>query len=159
MNYFTLSKKPTIVLKSNAEGNTEVHCKDLLASNNKNMSISNFDYCIVSEYYIGRPDLISFAFYGTDIYGDVICKVNDISNPFELNYGDVLLIPSIYDVGQYVDNCISDSTSDLIREKDTIESMSNDAYKKLKNESRSPNELLVGQSNYTIDRSNHLVFY
>ena len=82
MNYYTLSKKPKILMKSNAEGNTSVQCYDLLASKNTDINIDNFDVCVVTEYYVGRPDLVSFAFYGTDVYGDIICKANDISNPF-----------------------------------------------------------------------------
>lgn len=159
MNYYTLSKKPKITVESNAEGNTSVQCYDLLASNTTNVGLDNFRVCIVSEYYIGRPDLISYVYYGTDEYGDVICKVNGISNPFELNIGEVLIIPSIYNVHKYIESGVTDAASSIIKDNDTIESMSEDAYKKLKNESRAPNELIVGQNNYVIDKSNHLIFY
>ena len=35
---------------------------------------------IVNKYYVARPDLISLAAYNTDKYGDIICKINGISN-------------------------------------------------------------------------------
>ena len=159
MNYYTLSKKPKILMKSNAEGNTSVKCYDLLASKNTDINLDNFQVCVVTEYYVGRPDLISFVFYGTDVYGDIICKANDISNPFEMNIGDVLIIPTLYNVGNYIENGITDAASSLVSDDDNIESMSEDAYKKLKNESRSPNELTVGESNFVIDKSKHLIFY
>ena len=43
---------------------------------------------------IMRMDLISEAEYGTDEYTDLLLKYNDISNPFTLNYEDIILVPS-----------------------------------------------------------------
>ena len=56
----------------------------------------NFDYNIftVPEEYIARPDLLSLDAYGSTMYADVICKINGISNPFELNEGDKLILPT-----------------------------------------------------------------
>lgn len=160
MNYLTLRKKPTIILKSDVEGNTEVQCLDLLARQNKGVNLENFDTCTVTEYYVGRPDLISFAFYGTDVYGDVICKANGISNPFEINEGDFLIIPSLYRAQEYVTDMIQAEESKLIgSDKDDITYDKLDMYKKLRNESRAPNELTVGQTNYIIDRTNKIIFY
>ena len=104
--------------------------------------------------------MISFAFYGTDVYGDVICKANGISNPFEINEGDFLIIPSLYRAQEYVTDMIQAEESKLIgSDKDDITYDKLDMYKKLRNESRAPNELTVGQTNYIIDRTNKIIFY
>jgi hypothetical protein len=47
---------------------------------------------LVTDDYVMRPDLISFAVYGSADYVDIILKANEISNPFSINSGDVLLI-------------------------------------------------------------------
>lgn len=43
---------------------------------------------------IMRMDLVSQAEYNNDNYTDILLKYNDISNPFTLNYNDILFIPS-----------------------------------------------------------------
>jgi hypothetical protein len=160
MQYLSLAKKPTITLQSDAEGTTSVQCLDLLAKNvDVGVNLATCSICKVSEAYVGRPDLISFVYYGTDQYGDVICKVNEISNPFELNEGMVLFVQSLYEAQEYAIKISESSASTLISKSDSIAEATKDAYKKLKNASRSPNELTVGSSNYVIDRSKQLVFY
>jgi hypothetical protein len=49
---------------------------------------------IVTEDDICRIDLISLKYYREAAYSDYILKYNGISNPFSINAGDVLLIPS-----------------------------------------------------------------
>ena len=48
---------------------------------------------MVSEDLAMRPDLISKAVYGDDSKLDYLLKYNNISNPFSLNTGDILIIP------------------------------------------------------------------
>jgi hypothetical protein len=43
---------------------------------------------------VARPDLISLATYNDASYADLICKLNGISNMFELNEDDVIVIPT-----------------------------------------------------------------
>ena len=45
--------------------------------------------------------MISLAYYGDDRYGDLLCKINGISNPFEMNENDMLDIPSLETVQFY----------------------------------------------------------
>lgn len=47
---------------------------------------------------IGRIDFIAKKYYNDVSYVDYILKFNNISNPFAINYGDVLLIPEHIDV-------------------------------------------------------------
>ena len=116
-------------------------------------------YIYVNEYYIARPDLISLAVYGDDKYADIICKINNISNPFELNEGHILFIPSY----EYIENMIN--TTDINKTDSRIEndeeiSLSNKiGAQKEKNEKRSPAQQLVGDQNFIIDKSLGIVFY
>lgn len=114
---------------------------------------------IVNKYYVARPDLISLAMFGDDKYGDIICKLNGISNPFELNEDDVLIIPNV----EFLDKCLAKNriASELIDDpnKDQIQKVDKNNKQKRKNELRSPNEQTMGESNYIIDKSLGLVFY
>jgi hypothetical protein len=49
----------------------------------------------VTDEYAMRPDLISMYAYGTDQYADLILKFNEISNPFSIAEGDVIIIPDL----------------------------------------------------------------
>lgn len=150
LDYKIINSKPTIV-------NNKVKYLDLLASNFRNkIPIKGFPI-IVNRYYVARPDLISLAVYGTDEYADIICKVNDISNPFELNENDILLLPSL----EYCETCVN--TNSKSSELTNIENKTDDTlkniYRKKLTEKRSPNEQTTGNTNYIIDKSSGLIFY
>jgi hypothetical protein len=49
----------------------------------------------VSEFEVMRPDLMSTKVYSAYDNWDVLLKYNGISNPFSLDLGDILLVPSI----------------------------------------------------------------
>ena len=150
LEYKIINSKPTIV-------NNNVEYMDLLASNfNTKISLSGTPL-IVNKYYVARPDLISQAMYGTDKYADIICKVNGISNPFELNEDDILLIPSV----EYCESCINKSItiSELITETNSNIVNTHKNYQKTTAETRSPNEQTSGEQNYIIDQSSGLIFY
>lgn len=42
-----------------------------------------------------RPDLVSLAVYNDEEYTDLVMKYNDIQNPFSIQEGDVLIVPSV----------------------------------------------------------------
>ena len=133
---------------------------DLLNKTFDETVYSNVMPLIVNKYYVARPDLISLALYGDDKYADIICKINGISNPFELNENDILIVPNI----EYLTTCIYKSKQkgdDFIEDpkKDTIQTKDKYNMQKKKNESRSPNEQVIGESNFIIDKSLGLVFY
>ena len=56
----------------------------------------------VTEEFICRPDLLSKEVYGSEEYAFIICKLNGISNPLELNRGMLLAIPSPDSLDQFV---------------------------------------------------------
>lgn len=152
LNYKLINYKPLI----NVNG---VAYQDLLSETFNKEAYYTPQLLIVNEYYVARPDLISLAMYGDDKYADIICKINGISNPFELNENDILMIPNI----EYLNECISKNRnpSELIKnpKTDTIQKVDSDNMQKRKNENRSPNEQVYGDSNYVIDKSLGLVFY
>ena len=150
LDYKIINSKPTIVQDN-------IEYIDLLANTfNTSLSLSGTPL-IVNKYYIARPDLISQAMYGTDKYADIICKVNGISNPFELNEDDMILVPSI----EYCENTINTNVvaSELITTNSTNVSVQTKNYQKTTAETRSPNEQLSGEQNYIIDQSSGLIFY
>ena len=156
LNYLTLSNKPKIKIKDK-EGNTNL-CIDLLAKTTDSIFVQQpgSKRCIVNKYYVARPDLISLAFYGTDEYADIICKVNGISNPFELNEDDLLDIPALSTVRYY--SSPNEEANELVDTNSTISKSKSSKQKKL-DQKRSPNEQTIGDKNYVIDRTIGLIFY
>jgi hypothetical protein len=57
----------------------------------RNVKLLNIHY--VTQDQVMRPDLISFLYYGTPEYIDIILKANGISNPFSIKEGMFLMIP------------------------------------------------------------------
>jgi len=117
----------------------------------------NFSYRAVevSPEHIARPDLVSKSIYGTTIYGDVICRINGIQNPFELNEGMILYVPEIQDMDKFLiqadkEENIEDSEDDVWNNKPS--------YKKPK-EKRAPNEAIIGDSRFKIDKTNRVIIY
>ena len=155
LDYNILKYKPSILI------NDETGIDLLYKSLKYNIDEIELEgkYIYVNEYYIARPDLISLAVYGDDKYADIICKINNISNPFELNEGNILFIPSY----EYIENMIN--TTDINKTDSRIEndeeiSLSNKiGAQKEKNEKRSPAQQLVGDQNFIIDKSLGIVFY
>lgn len=116
---------------------------------------SEYQYEImeISEKYIARPDILSKDIYGDAIYSDLLCKLNGISNPFELNKGMVLIIPS--------PDCIMNFMKTPTNEEcDTnSEIVSNKPVSKQKNQTRKANEAIVGDSRFKIDKERGVVIY
>ena len=95
LDYLILDKKP--IVKS-VKNNEYIQYKDLLTPGYKGNFVPGGRMVFVEKYYVARPDLISLAIYGNDKYADIICKVNGISNPFELNEGMIIYTPDISDI-------------------------------------------------------------
>lgn len=112
-----------------------------------------YDYNIfeVTEEYIARPDLVSYDAYGDSMYADVICKLNGVSNPFELNKGMKLIIPS----PDYITNFIVRPSQEDYEANIEM----NIPVAKQKNEKRKPNEAIVGDSRFKIDRTSGVIIY
>ena len=75
---------------------------------------------IVGKEYACRIDLLAERYYGDPSYADYLLKYNNISNPFTIGEGDILLIPSIASGLINFKKPIDTSTeqdSDVIRDK------------------------------------------
>lgn len=106
----------------------------------------------VTERYVARPDLLSKDIYGDAIYSDIICKLNGISNPFEMNNGMILIMPS--------PDCIMEFIKiPSIEECDTNELVNDKPIAKSKNEKRKANEAIIGDTRFKIDRERGIVIY
>jgi hypothetical protein len=121
------------------------------------ISFSDDEIIIVNNNYVARPDLISLAIYGSDQYADIICKYNGISNPFELNENDIIRLPNAGNIQRMAQRF--ESKSDLISDSNSIISTKKYEHQKEINEKRSPNESVVGEENFVIDKSLGVVFY
>ena len=64
----------------------------------------------VEPSQIARPDLLSYDLYGDELYADILCKLNGISNPLELNEGMIIIIPSPDDLDKFVINSPNSTT-------------------------------------------------
>lgn len=113
-----------------------------------------FDFNIleVTEEYIARPDLISKDAYGDTMFADIICKINGISNPFELNVGMRLILPS------------PDYILDFAITPNPIEDEKDETYisapvAKSTTEKRKANEAIIGDSRFKIDSSSGIIIY
>lgn len=156
LDYFTLKLKP-IVTKESSSGES-IEYKDLLSTIiNKDVTNMFYEYRIieVTDDYIARPDLISLAIYGTDKYADIICKVNGISNPFELNTGMKLIIPDEKSFNTFL--TVGKPTENISKNKSISGILSNN--QKLRNEKRSPGEQTIGDYLFKIDRDNCIIYY
>ena len=113
-----------------------------------------YNVYVVTDEYVARPDLLSLHVYGTVNYADVLCKLNGISNPFELNDGMYIVAPDANDIPLFY--TIDHSKEDAIQS-----GVTSDAKKlqKKKNETRKANEQVVGDRNFRIDRNSKIVIY
>lgn len=56
----------------------------------------------INEYEVMRPDLISERIYSTQENWDVLLKYNGISNPFSLDFGEMLLAPTFNSISTLI---------------------------------------------------------
>lgn len=154
LDYKILKNKGKLY-KKNSNGTTEEFI-DLLTKSCNSMDSTAGDIIIVNKYYIARPDLISLAVYGSDEYADLICKYNGISNPFELNENDVIVLPQYHEFQNLIDT-VNNTTSELVN--DDVSDNTNYSSNKKKSDRRSPAQTTTGDKNFIIDKSLGVVFY
>lgn len=153
LDYSILRNKSTVKGKDNEE------YVDLLSVSFDKNIVPKGSFIMVNKHYVARPDLISLAVYQDDKYADVICKINGISNPFELNENDLVFIPTLDYLREFIVNNKSKISSDMITSDDEEIMVKNTVYQKTVDEKRSPNQQLVGESNYILDKSMGIIFY
>ena len=109
----------------------------------------SYEILEVTEKYIARPDLISKDIYGDTIYSDLLCKLNGISNPFELNKGMLLVIPSPNNIMEFMFKPSNNEEQEL----------TNKPVVKTKKDKRKANEAVVGDSRFKLDPTKGIVIY
>jgi hypothetical protein len=112
----------------------------------------SYEILEVTEKYIARPDLLSHDIYGDTLFSDLICKLNGISNPFELNEGMILVIPS-------PDNIMGFMKEPSIEESDVVGDVNDKPIVKQKHEKRKANEAVLGDTRFRIDKTRGVVIY
>lgn len=115
-----------------------------------------FSYSVfkVTEKYVARPDLIAYDAYGDPSKADIICKLNGISNPFELNKDAVLILPRPEDIGRFY---VTPSQEDM----DTASSSytQTPSPKAKTSTKRKANEAVTGDKRFRINQSNGIIIY
>ena len=153
LDYKILNKKPIITRNG-------VKFQDLAVQTiDPSVEISG-SFLVVNKYYVARPDLIALAVYGDDRYADILCKVNGISNPFELNENDVIILPHVETLMDLTN--MSPVESVFVDGKNNNELVTGFMDTELQrdvNSSRSPNEQTKGMTNIVIDKENGLILY
>lgn len=117
---------------------------------------SSYTYGVfeVTSEYVARPDLISYDAYGDDMYADIICKINGISNPFELNEKMELIIPSPEDIDKF---SLKPSSKD--KDDNWGPSVGGAMSSKTTKTKRQANEAIVGDNRFKIDKSSGIIIY
>lgn len=108
----------------------------------------------VTKEYIARPDLISLDAYGDTMFADVICKINGISNPFELNEGMTLVLPNSDDI---IGFSVEPSQSELKDEGEGEDEIV--PVPKQKSTKRAANEAVIGDSRFKFDPNLGIIIY
>lgn len=146
MDYTTLHNK---LLRVDPKSGEEI--KDLLTLTFVVPETYHYRLFKVTKEYTARMDLISLDQYGSTDYVDVLCKLNGISNPYEVNEGQTIILPSSGDLGFFKYD------GDTI-ENDAIASEEAPAAKK-RTDKRKANEAVIGDSRFKIDKENRVVIY
>lgn len=120
----------------------------------------NYNVFEVTEEYIARPDLISYDAYGDTMYTDIICKINGISNPFELNKDMLLIIPSIDSIDKFsVNPSLKEKEMYSVGSSDYNKSNQDQPIAKQKNQKRKANEAVIGDRRFNVDPATGIVIY
>lgn len=141
------------VLRYKKEIHSDVLDEKIIDLLGKNFVIPNdFTYQLVkvSRDMVARPDLLSWQLYSDDGYGDLLCKLNNIQNPFEMNEDKVMMCPAPADLWKFL-------YDDPWTESDTTKT--HPTPKKKKKEKRKPNEATDGDIRFTVDSNKHIVIY
>lgn len=128
--------------------------KNLCDSTFKIPDTYQYEILEVTERYIARPDILSKDIYGDTIYTDLLCKLNGISNPFELNEGMLLIIPSPDEISNFMKKPTLEEC-----DSNVDDAITNKPISKARNEKRKANESVIGDTRFKIDKTRGVVIY
>lgn len=146
------------MLTSITFNNKNVTNKTAVNENIKNLSdltfvipqFFNFSVVEVLPDWEARPDLVAISKYGDDMFTELICRLNGISNPFELNAGDRLVCPDLSEIHKFF-------VKDNVDYEDNIKTFS--TVKQKYDKDRKPSDVTVGDSRYKVDKDRKIVIY
>ena len=136
----SIDKKDIIIINNEEIIDLTKSCFNEKKSENIIYSIRRVPYNMIM-----RMDLISQAQYGTDEYTDLLLKYNDISNPFTLNYNDIIFIPSMETIANDItkpENVSKTNNAKLVRN-----------YHKYIDKSKAPNTIGSQKNDIQIDKN------
>ena len=146
------------MLTSISLNNKNVTSNSVTGENIKNLSdltfvipqVFNFSVVEVLPDWEARPDLVAISKYGDDMFTELICRVNGISNPFELNAGDRLVCPDLSEIYKF-----------FIKDNIDYEGRANASnnVKQTYDKDRKPSDVTVGDSRYKVDKDRKIVIY
>lgn len=139
------------VLRLKKEMHSDVLGEDVINLLSRDFVIPNdFTYQLVSvsSSMVARPDLLSYSLYSDDGYGDLLCKLNGIQNPFEMNEDYVMVCPAPSDIWKFF------TVDDFVENDNKMK-----PKPKKKSEKRRPMEATQSDTRYTVDSSRHVVVY
>ena len=120
----------------------------------------NYNIFIVTAEYIARPDLISLDAYGDCTFADIICKLNGVSNPFELNEGMRIILPSPEDIMNFTRRVRTYPGEDIYSSQSNDSAVTSDSSnQKTKRSKRKVNEAIVGDKRFKIDAAAGIIIY
>lgn len=139
------------VLRFKKEVRSEALGEDIIELLSRNFVVPDeFSYQLVkvSQSMVARPDLLSYNLYSDDSYGDLLCKLNGVQNPFELNEGQIMICPAPSDLWKFfTEDPFSDAEDPTVPKP------------KKKSEKRRPMEATQDDVRYTVDSGKRIVVY
>ncbi len=103
--------------------------------------------------YEGRIDLIADTLYNDEMYADMLNHLNGPGNPFEVNAGQFIILPSL--------DAVQDFYQEPAKEWDEkyIGAQNTRPKAKARNEKRKPNEAVLGDKRFNIDPLSKIIIY
>lgn len=161
MESLAMSKKPDIYSTYLDDNIKDLGAMTFYVPDNYSAAVQ-----VVPDDCTARPDLLSIQQYGDDSYADLLCKINGISNPFELRAGMLIVVPGFDWIDKFVmepDTSWEYTLSDDIKKQEAQRvnnnTMSGIPRAKAKTDVRSPNDATIGDGRFNIDPLSKLIIY
>jgi hypothetical protein len=91
---------------------------DLTSQVLKNDDFIINDICVVPDDFTMRPDLVVKVKYGDISKLEILLKANEISNPFTIEGGDVLILPDVNNIDNFISKSEKEENpSNIIRKQ------------------------------------------
>lgn len=107
----------------------------------------------IEKGYDGRADLISDAIYGDEMNADILNRLNGPGNPFEVTDGQYLIVPGAEEIANFYCTPAKEWSEEYLA------SQSSRPKAKARNEKRKPNEAVIGDKRFNIDKLSKIIVY